>query len=463
MARAVSMPKLGQSEESATIVQWHKREGDAVVKGDILFEIETDKALLEVESFFEGTLLKILAREGETVPVQAVVGYIGQPGEPIPETPSLPGLSGAQAPVALPTIGSPQAMAPSQQGPSPRRAAQMAPTVPTLQPSIQPPPVPPRMPTGVLGRFRITPRAARLARESGVDPRQIQGTGPDGRVLEKDVKAYLVAQGYDRLAITPAARKLALKWKLDLLTLRDKGESQRITVEDVRNALAERPQAMTRMRQIIAERLTRSYTTTPHFFTTISVDMSDLVEYRLQLKSQGLLYTVTDFLIKAVALTLKEFPAVNSATDGKSAWWHSRVHVGMAVALDEGLVVPVIRDADRLTLAEIHERATELTAKARAGKLTPQEMSGSTFTLSNMGMLDVENFTAIINPGEGAILAVSSILKKPAVLDDKVTIRSLMKMTLAADHRLIDGATAAKFLNGVKRRLEETSLWKRFV
>jgi pyruvate dehydrogenase E2 component (dihydrolipoamide acetyltransferase) len=219
---------------------------------------------------------------------------------------------------------------------------------------------------------------------------------------------------------------------------------------------------MTRMRQIIADRLTQSYTTTPHFFTTVSVDMSDLVEYRLQLKSQGLLYTLTDFLVKAVALTLKEFPSVNSATDGLRVWRHSQVHLGLAVALDEGLVVPVIRDADRLSLTEIHERATELATRARAGKLTPQEMAGSTFTISNMGMLDVENFTAIINPGEGAILAVSSILKTPAVRDDRVTIRSLMKITLSADHRLIDGATAAKFLNGIKQTLENISSWKRF-
>ena len=463
MARAVTMPKLGQSEELGTIVQWRKQEGDTVAKGDILFEIETDKALLEVESFFEGTLLKILAREGQTVPVQAVVGYIGQPGEPIPETPTSPSVAPTQARVTPSARGAPQAMAASSNEPSPLRMHRMVPTEPRLQPSIQPSLAPSAPQVGGPAVFAVTPRAARLARESGVDPRRVQGTGPNGRVLEKDVKAYLVAQGYDRLRITPAARKLALEWKLDLSALRDQGESKRITVEDVRNALAEQPQPMTRMRQIIADRLTRSYTTTPHFFTTVSVDMSDLVEYRLQLKSQGLLYTVTDFLVKAVAWALKEYPAVNSATDGKSAWWHSRVHLGLAVALDGGLVVPVIRDADRLTLAEIHERATELIAKARAGKLTPQEMSGSTFTLSNMGMLDVENFTAIVNPGEGAILAVSSILKKPAAMDDKVTIRSIMKMTLSADHRLVDGATAAKFVNGVKHRLEETSLWKRLV
>jgi len=463
MARAVIMPKLGQSEEVGTIVQWRKREGDTVAKGDILFEIETDKALLEVESFFEGTLLKILAQEGETVPVQAVVGYIGQPGEAIPEKPTPPSVAPTRARATPSTTVAPQAIAASESEPSPLRTHRMVPTGPRVQPSIQPSVAPSAPRVGGPAGFAVTPRAARLARERGVDLQRVQGTGPNGRVHERDVEAYLTAQGYDRLTITPAARKLALKWKLDLSALRDQGESKRITVEDVRSVLAEQPKPMTRMRQSIANCLTRSFTTTPHFFTTISVDMTGLTEYRLHLKTQGSVYTVSDFLVKATALALREFPTVNSATDGKDAWWHSRVHLGLAVALDQGLAVVVIRDADRLGLAEIHERATELTTKAHAGKLTPDEVTGSTFTVSNMGMLDVENFTAIINPGESAILAVSSILRTPVVIDDALEIRSMMKLTLSADHRLIDGATAAKFINAIKHRLEETSWWKRFV
>jgi len=461
MARAVTMPKLGQSEEVGTIVQWRKREGDLVAKGDILFEIETDKAILEVESFFEGTLLKILVREGQTVPVQTVVGYIGQPGESIPETPAPPPVSAGQTPAIPPTRLAPQPVTTAAKEPSREKAHRVFPAESALSPSVQPSSVPTAPPPGMPAVIAITPRAARLARESGVEPQRVRGTGPNGRILEKDVKAYLVAQGYDQLRITPAAKKLALKWKLDLLALRDQNESRRVTVEDVRNALAELPKPMTRMRQIIAGRLTQSFTTTPHFFTTVSVDMTALAEYRLQLKEQGSSHTVTDFVLKAAALALKEFPMVNSTTDGKSASWHSRVHIGLAVALDDGLVVAVIRDADRLSLAETHERSTELTAKAHAGKLTPYEMTGSTFTISNMGMLDVENFTAIINPGESAILAVSSIAKKAVVVDNEVVIRSMMKMTLSADHRLIDGATAAKFINAIKHRLEETSWWKR--
>jgi pyruvate dehydrogenase E2 component (dihydrolipoamide acetyltransferase) len=215
------------------------------------------------------------------------------------------------------------------------------------------------------------------------------------------------------------------------------------------------------MRQVIAQRLSRSFTSTPHFFVTVSVDMTDLETLRAEVKALGRAYTVTDFILKGVALALQEFPDVNSSTDGEKVWWHSRVHLGVAVALERGLVVPVIRDADELTLPEIHERATELTAKARAGKLTPAEMAGSTFTVSNLGMLDVENFTAIINPGEGAILAVSSIRKQPVVKDDQLVARSIMKMTLSSDHRIIDGVLAARFLNAIKGKLEEITLWKR--
>jgi pyruvate dehydrogenase E2 component (dihydrolipoamide acetyltransferase) len=307
--------------------------------------------------------------------------------------------------------------------------------------------------------FRISPRAAKLARESAINPSPVVGTGPYGRIVERDVKNYLESKGYYQLRITPAAKRLAAKENIDILTLDGKNAPGRITVAVVQRAIAEKPQPMSRMRQVIAARLTESFTTTPHFFVTVAVDMTELVNFRSELKAQGAPYTVTDFIVKAVALSLAEFPVVNSTTDGKNVRWHSKVHLGLAVNLEHGLVVPVIRDAEELSLAELHDCASELVAKARAGKLT--EMSGSTFTISNMGMLDIENFTAIINPGESAILAVSSIVKQPVVKDGQIVVRDIMKMTLSSDHRIIDGATAARFANAIKQKLEEISLWKR--
>jgi pyruvate dehydrogenase E2 component (dihydrolipoamide acetyltransferase) len=457
MVRPVVMPKLGQSEEEATIVRWLKKEGEAVARGEILFEIETDKALLEVESFFDGTLLKVLVPEGRTVPVQAIVAFVGDPGEPLPEVTAVTAVPERVEKTSAPPE-TPQRPLPAAELPKARMER------PALRERETQPggiPFPPPTELERPGVFKISPRAARLAEESVIDPAPIAGTGPGRRILERDVKAYLETKGYDRLRITPAARKLAARENIDVLSLQPRGDSGRITLADVRTAIAERPKAMTRMRQVIAQRLTRSFTSTPHFFVTVSVDMTDLETLRSELKALGRAYTVTDFILKAVALALQEFPDVNSSTDGEKVWWHSRVHLGVAVALEQGLVVPVIRDADELALPEIHDRASELTAKARVGKLTPAEMAGSTFTISNLGMLDVENFTAIINPGEGAILAVSSIRKQPVVKDDQLVARSIMKMTLSSDHRIIDGALAARFLNAIKGKLEEITLWKR--
>ena len=433
MATPIIMPKFGQMTEESAIVEWLKQEGDPVAKGDILFTVETDKSVMEVESFAEGTLLKILVPPGLSVPVQSTVGFLGQRGEPIPVQP---------APTQAPRV--PEAP------PLDTRPSTLAP-----RPSPLAPPGPPAAPA----RFRISPRARKLAADCVIDPSGIQGSGPMGRVVEKDVRAYMEARGYGQIRISPAARQLAARERLDLLSLAGTGDSGRIGVADVQRALAERPRAMSRMRQIIAQRLTQSVLTAPHFFVTVEVDMTALLCLRARLKEQGAPYTVTDFISEAVVLTLREFPDVNSSTDGKTIRWHSHVHLGLAVSLEQGLVVPVIRNAEELTLAELNARSRELADKARKGKLTPDEMAGGTFTISNMGMLDVENFTAIINPGEAAILAVASTLSKPVALEGKTVVRSIMKMTLSADHRLIDGAMAARFLNAIKQKLQDPELW----
>ena len=431
MVTPIIMPKFGQMTEESTIVEWFKKEGDVVAKGDMLFAVETDKSVMEVESFEEGTLLKIAVKPGVAVPVQSIVGFLGTPGEAIPDIPKA--AAPKPAPAAAPAPVAKQAA-----------TAAATPVVATIATA----------PTN----FRISPRANALARDSVIDPTRIKGTGPGGRVVEKDVKAYLAAKNYARLRISPSAKRLAIKEQLDLLSIPTK--DGRISLADVQRAAAEKPVAMTKIRQVIAERLAHSVVTAPHYYVTVEADMTDLLAYRTELKNNGANYSITDFISSAVVLTLKEFPQFNSATDGRTTRWKSRVHLGLAVSVDQGLVVPVVWNADELTMTELSTLSRDLVEKARAGRLSPDEMTGSTFTISNMGMLDVENFTAIINPGEAAILAVSSVIDKPVARDGKVVVRAMMKMTLSSDHRLIDGAGAARFVNAIKKRFEDLESWK---
>lgn len=439
-AKPILMPKLGQTVEDSTIVKWHKSEGDQIEKGEVIFEIETDKAVLESEAFSSGKLLKIIVPEGKSVPVQSVVAFIGNPGDSIPEV---------------------KAPAPPKKGSPPKKAKAAAASTPVATTSPTPPEPARVAEPAVPDRKLISPRARRLAKDKMIDFKPIVGTGPNGRVVEKDVLGYLKDVGYDRIAITPAARKIALREELNILDIQGSGDAGKIVVEDCERALKEKPQPMSKMRQVIAERLSHSFRETPHFFVTVSVDMTDLIATRERAKAEGAeqVFSVTDHVMMAVTRSLKEFDAVNSMTpDGVSVKWNSRVHLGLAVALDKGLVVPVIRNADELDLGQLHAAAKNLIRKARDGKLTPEEMSGSTFTISNMGMLGVDQFTAIINPGEGAILAVASTVTTPVVRTDEVVVRQIMKLTLSADHRIIDGATAAQFLNAIKDKLESESI-----
>jgi pyruvate dehydrogenase E2 component (dihydrolipoamide acetyltransferase) len=222
----------------------------------------------------------------------------------------------------------------------------------------------------------------------------------------------------------------------------------------------EEPRPLSRTRRVIAERLTQSWTSTPHFTVTVAVDVSGLLALRAELKAAGTNLTVTDFVLAATAQTLAEFPDVNSRTDGVSVWPRRRVHLGLAVSLPAGLVVPVIRDADRLGLIELHERAAALAAAAREGTLPVDDMTGSTFTVSNLGMFGVEQFSAIINPGEAAILAVASAIPTAVAIGDGLAVHSIMKLTLSADHRLVDGEMGARFLNAIRRRLEDVASFR---
>ena len=408
MPHAILMPKPGQATEECTVIAWHKREGDRVARGDVLFEIETDKSAMEVEAFDEGVLLRIVAGEGVTVPVNQVCAWVGQPGEAIPET---PGPSAPAEAVAAPVVAVP--------GPVP---VPIAAPVPAVAPAsvIAPAPV-------LAGaRLRISPRASRAAADAGLDPRTIVGTGPEGRITERDVVAAVAAP-------LPAAVTVA-------------GE--------------EEPRPLSRMRRVIADRLTASWTTIPHFTVTVAVDVTRVLALRSELKAAGTNLTVTDFVLAATAQTLAEFPDVNSRTDGVSVWTRRRVHLGVAVSVPGGLVVPVIRDADRLALGELHDRAADVAVRARNGTLPPDEMTGSTFTVSNLGMLGVDEFSAIINPGESAILAVASAVPTVVAIGDGMAVRSIMKLTLSADHRQVDGELAARFLGALRRRLEDAAAFR---
>jgi pyruvate dehydrogenase E2 component (dihydrolipoamide acetyltransferase) len=435
MATKVPIPKLGQSEETVIIEKWNVKEGDVIKKGDVLFEVETDKAVLEVESQFEGTLLKIVVPAGIEVPVMSVAAVIGKPGEDIPEIepPKPPAKKEEPKPAAKPAEKAKPAetAAPKQAAPAPAPAA----------PAAKPKP---------------SPRARSFAKSYLIDLDKVQGTGGEsGRVTEADVERYLGESGYLDKKITPTAFNLAKKENLELLTIEGSGEGGRVLLSDVKDAVSEKPQEYSAMRKIISARLAESKRTVPHFYVTVSIDMTPLIDDRKRMKAEdGHAPSVNVFIVKAVAKALEAFPMLNATTDGESVAYKSKVNVGVAVSLEGGLVVPVIRNADKKPLDEIDAEIAELAGKARDGKLLPDEMKGGTFTISNMGMLGVENFAAIINPGETGILAVSAAIPTPVVKDGEIVVRNIMKTTLSADHRAVDGADGAKFMAELKKRLE---------
>ena len=436
MAHAILMPKPGQMTEECTVIAWHKKEGDPVAKGDVLFEIETDKSTMEVESFDNGVLLRIIAAEGAVVPVNTVCAYVGQPGEAIPESAPVAAGVPAAAPTAAPVTAPAAipAVVPAPAGVAPTLTPAGATSAAAATPSSAPD-----------GRLRISPRASRAAAEAGIDPRTIAGTGPGGRITERDVVAALAAAARPvPPVVARAAGAAPAPTPLPVAPVEGEDES--------------RP--LTRMRRVIAERLTASWTSTPHFTVTVAADVTGLFALRSELKAAGTNLTVTDFVLSATAQTLAEFPDVNARTDGVSVWPRRRVLLGVAVSLPGGLVVPVIRDADRLSLGELHDRAIELAAKAREGTLPADDMTGSTFTVSNLGMFGVEEFSAIINPGEAAILAVSSAIPTAVAIGDGLAVRTLMKLTLSADHRLVDGEMGARFLGAIRRRLEDVGAFR---
>lgn len=453
MATEVIMPVLGMTMESGIIVEWMKNEGDSVKEGEVLFNVETDKSVMEVEAKASGTLLKIMHGPGDDVPIQQVIGYIGEAGETVGsdgdpgdggdgepgdsrgEMGSADRVAETSAPDAAGTPGEgvPAAVATEQHG-----QGQAAMTESDGRSGLP----------GQPGRVKISPKARRHARDLGVDIGNIAGTGPGGRIVFSDVEAF-AAQAAAAAPTSVAATATPATAPATVPVPSGPG-SKRV----------QRRAPLSGLRKVAATRLAESASTIPHFYLTMDVDMTRLTRLREQLiaygEKRGLArVSVNDLIIKAAGIALRSFPAVNASLEGGDIVEYADVNVGFAVALDDGLVVPVVASADQKSVFEIAALTSALGEKARAQGLGPEDYGYGTFTISNLGMFGVDQFTAIINPPEAAILAVGRVNDTPVAVDGKVEIKAMMSITLSSDHRLIDGAVAGRFLSHLREVLEQ--------
>ena len=428
MATEVIMPVLGMTMESGIIVEWMKKEGDSVTEGEVLFNVETDKSVMEVEARAAGTLLKILHGPGDEVPIQQVIGYIGSPGETIAGNGDGDTGGGAvsEAVASVDAAGAGAIDAPGDDTPAIASPEQNGQGMPVMAET-----------DGRPDRIKISPKARKHARDLGVAIENIVGTGPGGRIVFSDVEAYAVQAP----ATAPAPSAVP--------AMAGPG-SKRVQSRAPLSGL----------RKVAAARLAESASTVPHFFLTMDVDMTRITSLREQLLAYGekrglARVSVNDLIIKAAGITLRAFPAVNASLDGNEIVQYADVNVGFAVALDDGLVVPVVASADQKSVFEIAATTRALGEKARGKGLGPEDYGYGTFTISNLGMYGVDQFTAIINPPEAAILAVGRIKDTPVAVDGKVEIKAMMSITLSSDHRLIDGAVAGRFLAHFRDILEQ--------
>lgn len=434
----ILMPRLSDTMETGTIAVWHKQPGDRVDVGDILVEIETDKAVMEYEAYDAGTLGEILVAEGDQATIGAVIAHLddGRPREPERD-----------APLAVST---PQLPAESDASPGSSAAASAAPSVESAGGTPHTAPH-----TAAGQRLFATPLVRRLARESAIDLSRVTGSGPGGRIVRADIEDALAGQAADQPAAPGEAPAPAAPVAAPALG----SAASPAPANDARQSTAI---PFDKTRQVISRRLTESSSTTPHFYVTAVADIDELLALRADLnahtESSGRSkISINDLLVRATAIALREHPGVNASysPDGQGqTLMHGRVNIGIAVASDAGLVVPVITDSDQKTTSLIASESQRLSALARDRGLTAAEMSGGTFTISNLGMYGVQEFTAIINPPEGAILAVGAAQAEPVVIDGAIEIRHRLRYTLSADHRIIDGALAAQFLATLTGLLE---------
>ena len=454
MASIVIMPKQGLMMEEGTLTKWLKKEGEEVVAGTPLFEMETDKLTITMDAEVSGTLLKIIHPEGDVVPITQPIAIVGAPGEDISA------LLGGEAPAAAAPV---EAAAPAEAAPAEAAA-----------PAVE------RAPGE---RVFSSPRARLRAEENGVDIAAVPGSGPEGLVIERDVLGYVA----NKPAVTPLAANVAKAQGIDLSGVTGTGANGKITTADLPGAApaaAETPAAasaaapaapagqmargthtepMSGMRKAISRNMLASKSTNAQTNHRMVVDMTAAIALRKQYKDLGIKISYNDIIVRACAKALTDMPIVNASVDGSNIVYHDYVNVGTAVSVPGGLIVPVIKDADIIGLSGIAAKSAELIEKARDGKLTDADYHGGTFTVSSLGMFDLDDFVAIINPPESAILAVGKIAKTPVVVtnedgEDEIVIKSMCALCLSYDHRIIDGAEAAKFLQKLKNYLQNPVL-----
>lgn len=417
----ITMPRLSDTMEEGTVASWLKNEGDKVDEGDILAEIETDKATMEFESFYEGTLLYVGIKEGETAPVDSLLAIIG------PEGTDVAGLVAAQKAGTLGTDAAPAEEAPKAE------AAPAAVEVPVAETTTN---------SGGVGNGRIfaSPLAKKIAKDKGINLADVKGSGDNGRIVKRDVENFTPAAKAAPVTAAPAASSTPAAPVTNFAIAGEESTSE------MKNS---------QMRKAIAKALGNSKFSAPHFYLNIEVDMENAMASRKQINSiPDTKVSFNDMVVKACAMALKKHPQVNTSWSDNATLFHSHIHVGVAVAVDDGLVVPVVKHTDALSLTQIGATVKDLAGKARNKKIAPDEMQGSTFTVSNLGMFGIESFTSIINQPNSAILSVGAIVEKPVVKNGEIVVGNTMKVTLACDHRTVDGAVGAQFLQTLRTYLE---------
>ncbi|MEA4807237.1 MULTISPECIES: 2-oxo acid dehydrogenase subunit E2 [Acetobacterium] len=443
MAEFIIMPKQGLQMTEGTIMEWLVGEGEEVIADAPLFEMETDKLTISIDASISGTLLKIIHEAGAVVPITEPIAIVGDKGEDFS--------------ALLDSIGAPAAAAAVAESAEPVQIEEAAIETATVKA--------PRT-----GRVFASPRAKMLAEEKGIDVADLDGSGPEGLVIEKDVLDYVLNPA-QKTAATPLARKIAELENIDINGVQGSGVRNKVLADDVRlsASVSQGPIQMVApldeelipikgMRKIVAERMKQSLGEMAQANHRITVDMTNSVALREQYKAVGRKVSYNDIVLRCVAKALTEFPMMNSSWTSEGIVLKKYVNMGMAVAIDQGLIVPVIKNIHLKSLDQISKESSELASKAKENRLQPEDYSGGTFTVSNLGMFDIDGFTAIINPPEAGILAVGKLAKQPVVIGDEIVIRMMMQLSLTYDHRTVDGAPAAQFLKRIKELLENPML-----